>query len=68
MTDETNIRKVINRTIKVVQSCTMPSWYYEKKDLKNTPSIRDGLDYETERRYRKEGARFIMDCDKKISM
>ncbi|KAJ6633936.1 Cyclin-K [Pseudolycoriella hygida] len=40
----------------------MPNWYYEKKDLKNTPSIRDGLDYETERRYRKEGARFIMNC------
>lgn len=40
----------------------MPSWYYEKKDLRNTPSIRDGIEYETERRYRKEGARFIMDC------
>lgn len=40
----------------------MPNWYYDKKDLKNTPSIRDGLDYETDRRYRKEGARFIMEC------
>lgn len=40
----------------------MPFWYYDKKDLKATPSIRDGLDYETERRYRKEGARFIMQC------
>ncbi|XP_019555082.2 cyclin-K [Aedes albopictus] len=38
----------------------MPNWYYEKKDLRNTPSIRDGIDFETERRYRKEGARFIM--------
>lgn len=40
----------------------MPNWYYDKKDLKNTPSIRDGLDFETDRRYRKEGARFIMEC------
>lgn len=37
-------------------------WYYDKKDLKNTPSVRDGLDFETDRRYRKEGARFIMQC------
>lgn len=38
----------------------MPCWYYDKKDLKATPSINDGIDFETERRYRKEGARFIM--------
>ena len=25
-------------------------WYYEKKDLKATPSSRDGIPYETERR------------------
>lgn len=40
----------------------MPCWYYEKKDLRGTVSIREGLDYDTERRYRKEGARFIMQC------
>uniref|UniRef100_A0A6B2E8Y8 Cyclin-K n=1 Tax=Phlebotomus kandelakii TaxID=1109342 RepID=A0A6B2E8Y8_9DIPT len=40
----------------------MPCWYYEKKDLRNTPSAKDGIDYDTERRYRKEGARFIMEC------
>lgn len=40
----------------------MPFWYYDKRDLRNTVSIRDGLDYDTERRYRKEGARFIVDC------
>lgn len=38
----------------------MPLWYYDKEDLRNTLSIRDGVDYETERRYRKEGARFII--------
>ncbi|XP_055322603.1 cyclin-K-like [Sitodiplosis mosellana] len=40
----------------------MPCWYYDKKELRNTPSIRDGMDFETERRYRKEGTRFIMEC------
>lgn len=36
-------------------------WYYDKRDLKNTPSIKnDGIDYQTECRYRKEGARFIV--------
>lgn len=40
----------------------MPCWYYDKKELRNSPSIRDGMDFETERRYRKEGTRFIMEC------
>ena len=34
---------------------TMPCWYYDKKELKNTPSALDGIDYDTEMRYRKEG-------------
>ena len=38
---------------------TMPQWYYEKKELKNTPSYLAGLDYETETRYRREGARLF---------
>lgn len=46
----------------------MPCWYYDKKDLKNAPSIRDGLDFETERRYRKEGVRFIMSCGTEMSL
>lgn len=40
----------------------MPCWYYDKKDLRNTPSIRDGLDFENECRYRKEGTLFIKNC------
>ena len=40
----------------------MPCWYYEKDDLLNTPSSRDGIDASTEARYRKEGARFIIDA------
>lgn len=49
-------------------STTMPLWYYDKKDLRNTLSIRDGLDYETEQRYRKEGACFIMKCGKDLGL
>ncbi|XP_066590915.1 cyclin-K [Prorops nasuta] len=46
----------------------MPFWYYEKKELRNTPSIQDGIDYETECRYRKEGARFIIDTGTKMDL
>lgn len=46
----------------------MPCWYYDKKGLKLTPSIKDGIDFETERRYRKEGARFIMQIGTKMGL
>ncbi|XP_017134281.1 cyclin-K-like [Drosophila elegans] len=46
----------------------MPCWYYDKKELRETPSILDGIDFETERRYRKEGARFIMECGTKMGL
>nr|CAG4644947.1 EOG090X09KD [Leptodora kindtii] len=46
----------------------MPCWYYDKKDLKNTPSLQDGIDFETEYRYRKEGARFIIDTGTKMGL
>jgi hypothetical protein len=46
----------------------MPCWYYEKKQLGNTPSIQDGIDYETECQYRKEGARFIIDTGTKMDL
>lgn len=46
----------------------MPCWYYDKKDLKNTPSIRGGMDFETERQYRKEGVCLIMSCGTAMSL
>ncbi|KAH8415239.1 hypothetical protein KR215_010767 [Drosophila sulfurigaster] len=46
----------------------MPCWYYDKKELRETPSILDGVTYDTERRYRKEGARFIMECGTKMGL
>lgn len=46
----------------------MHSWYYEKKDLKRSPSILDGLDIERENRYRREGARFIINVGTKMGL
>jgi len=54
--------------VQKVKTPTMPCWYYEKKELRNTPSIQDGIDYETECRYRKEGARFIIDTGTKMDL
>lgn len=52
----------------VIKTHKMPCWYYDRRDLKNTCSVRGGLDYDTERRYRKEGARFIMQCGTAMSL
>ncbi|XP_053394321.1 cyclin-K-like isoform X2 [Mercenaria mercenaria] len=46
----------------------MPCWYYEKKEIKNSPSYRDGIDTSTEARYRREGARFIVDAGTKLGL
>jgi len=40
----------------------MPCWYFDKLALRKTPSAKNGIDYEKESRYRREGARFIMEC------
>jgi hypothetical protein len=46
----------------------MPCWFFEKKDLKNTPSFQDGIDSDTEARYRREGAKFIVDTGTKMGL
>lgn len=46
----------------------MPCWYYDKNELRHTPSIQDGIDYETEWKYRNEGARFIIDIGSKMNL
>ena len=43
-----------------------PCWYYEKSDLKMTPSFKDGIPHETEKRYRYDGPKFIMAMGKKV--
>ena len=45
----------------------MPCWYYEKADLKKTPSFYDGISSETEARYRREGSRFIYELGTRVS-
>ena len=37
----------------------MPCWYWDKKDLDNSPSRKQGVTPENENRYRREGSRFI---------
>jgi len=46
----------------------MPVWYYDKKELKNSPSTLSGLSYEEETRYRREGARFIQELGKSLGL
>lgn len=46
----------------------MPCWYYEKKELKNSPSCKDGLDSSAEAKYRREGARFIIEAGTKLGL
>ncbi len=38
----------------------MSNWFYEKSELRRTPSFADGISFETEQRYRREGSRFII--------
>ncbi|CAG0891773.1 unnamed protein product, partial [Darwinula stevensoni] len=47
----------------------MSIWYFDRKELRNTPSvIQDGISYDTERRYRKEGGKFIIDLGAKMGL
>ena len=39
------------------QKIKMPNWYWEKKELRATPSQEKGMDFDTETRYRREGVR-----------
>jgi len=40
----------------------MPCWYFDRSELKNTPSLCKGLDACTEEKYRLEGAKMIIDA------
>ena len=46
----------------------MPNWYWEKKDLRNTPSQAKGMDFDTETRYRREGVRFILEIGRTMNL
>jgi len=47
---------------------SLPCWYYEKSDLKRTPSLIDGVSQETESRYRREGPKFIFQMGTKLGL
>ena len=46
----------------------MPCWFYDRKELANTPSARDGISAEVEARYRQEGAKHLMDAGNKLGL
>lgn len=46
----------------------MTTWYYDKSEFKRTPSVKEGISYETEQRYRREGARFIIKVGSKMNL
>ena len=46
----------------------MPCWFYDRKELVNTPSARDGISAEVEAWYRKEGAKHIIDAGNKLGL
>jgi len=46
----------------------MPCWFYDRKDLVNTPSARDGISADVEAWYRKEGAKHIIDAGNKLGL
>jgi len=46
----------------------MPCWFYDRKELINTPSARDGISADLEAWYRKEGAKHIIDAGNKLGL
>ncbi|PAA89562.1 hypothetical protein BOX15_Mlig018086g2 [Macrostomum lignano] len=46
----------------------MPCWYWEAEELLNTPSYRDGVERQTESKYRCEGAKFILQCGQDLGL
>lgn len=46
----------------------MPAWLFDKRDLRSTPSAIDGIDTLTENKYRREGARLIIDVGADLNL
>lgn len=46
----------------------MPCWYFERKEIRDSPSLKQGIDQENENRYRREGARLILDAGTKLGL
>ncbi|KAL8619872.1 hypothetical protein ACOMHN_025958 [Nucella lapillus] len=46
----------------------MPCWFFDRKEIRNSPSYQDSIDQATENRYRREGARLILDAGTKLGL
>ena len=46
----------------------MPCWYFDKREIRNSPSLHHRIEGPVELRYRREGARFIMDAGTKMGL
>jgi len=40
----------------------MPCWYFNQSELKKTPSFVNGVDANMEAKYRREGAKLVVDA------
>ncbi|XP_069943062.1 cyclin-K-like isoform X2 [Cherax quadricarinatus] len=52
----------------MTKASKLSGWYYEKRELRHTPSIAAGLSVEQEVQYRREGARFILQVGNKMGL
>ncbi|CAG0891475.1 unnamed protein product, partial [Cyprideis torosa] len=46
----------------------MPTWYFDKKQLKVTPSFSEGIKSEAEKKYRSDGSRLILNLGVKMGL
>ena len=43
-------------------------WYFSKEQIRNTPSVRDGIDHAKEIGYRQQCANFIQDIGQRVAV
>lgn len=60
--------KFIQKILNLFLIHIMPAWLFEKRDLRTTPSAIDGIDSATENKYRREGARLIIDVGADLNL
>jgi len=46
----------------------MPCWYFDKSELEKTPSFYKGVDAPKEEKYRREGAKLIVDAGSALGL
>jgi len=61
------VRKVIF-VYYVCVSGKMPCWYFHRSELEKTPSFCKGVNATTEEKYRREGAKLIVDAGSALQL